>query len=196
MASQDVYSTEIARLFPPQGQWSEEDYFALPDSMQIIELSDGEIVMPAPPVPLHQQIVMRLGFALNDFARKSDLGSVYLAPVSVRLWKGKIREPDFLFIRKEHANRVHETRIEGAPDWVAEVISPGTRKTDEGQKILDYAQAGIPEYWLIDPKKETIRVYHLADVRYELIRTYAIAETARAETMPGFEIALTEVFGK
>lgn len=152
--------------------------------------------MPAPPVPFHQQIVMRLGFALNDFARKTNLGSVYLAPVAVRLWKGKIREPDVLFIRKEHADRVHETRIEGAPDWVAEVISPGTRKTDEGQKILDYAQAGIPEYWLLDPKKKNIRVYRLDEMKYVLVDTYTMGEIATAEALPGFEVAVAEVFGK
>jgi Uma2 family endonuclease len=193
MSTHEVYPVEIARLFPPQGQWTEDDYFSLPDTMQIVELSEGEIVMPAPPVPLNQQIVMKLGFALNEFARRGDLGSVYLAPLAVRLWKGKIREPDVLFIRKEHGDRIRETLIDGAPDWVAEVISPGTRKTDEGQKVIDYARAGIPEYWLVDPKKQTIRIYELKDSVYVLIQTYRPGEVARSVTLGGFEIAVDDV---
>jgi Uma2 family endonuclease len=196
MSAREVYPTQIARLFPPQGQWTEEDYFALPDAMQIVELSDGEIIMPPPPVPLHQQIIMKLGFALNGFAREADLGSVYLAPVAVRLWKGKIREPDILFIRKEHRERIQETLIEGAPDWVAEVISPGTRKTDEVQKLSEYARAGIPEYWLLDPKKNTIRVYHLEENAYALIQTYHPGQVARSVVISAFEVSVDEVLSQ
>jgi len=196
MSTRDVYPVEIARLFPPQGQWTEEDYFALPDSMQIIELSDGEIVMPAPPVLHHQKIIMKLGFALDAFVRKGDLGTVYLAPVAVRLWKGKIREPDILFVRKEHEDRIHETRIEGAPDWVAEVISPGTRHTDEVKKMAEYARAGVPEYWLLDPKKHTIRVCHLEGEVYSLTATYQPGQMARSVTISGFEVSVGEVLSK
>jgi Uma2 family endonuclease len=195
MSTKEVYSTRIVRLFPPQGQWTEDDYFALPDAMRIIELSDGEITMPPPPIPVHQQVVMRLGFALNQFVKSGDLGTVYLAPVAVRLWKGKIREPDVLLIRKEHADRVLETLIDGAPDWVAEVISPGTRKTDEVQKLADYARAGIPEYWLLDAKKRTIRVFKLEGKNYRLIETYHSGQIANSESIAGFKVAVDEVFG-
>jgi Uma2 family endonuclease len=193
MSTREIYPTQIARLFPPQGQWTEEDYFALPDAMQIVELSDGEIVMPPPPAPLHQQIVMRLGFALDTFVRKSGLGEIYLAPVAVRLWKGKVREPDIVFIHRSHNDRVQETQIEGPPDWVAEVISPGTRKTDEVTKVSDYARAGIPEYWLVDAKKKTIRVLHLESGSYTLAQTYHSGEIARSVTIDGFEVPVDEV---
>lgn len=196
MSTREIYPTEIARLFPPQGQWTEEDYFALPDSMQIVELSDGEVVMPAPPVVHHQKIIMKLGFALDEFVRNGGLGTVYLAPVAVRLWKGKIREPDILFIRKQHEDRIHETLIEGAPDWVAEVISPGTRSTDEVRKMAEYARAGIPEYWLLDPKKQTIRVFRLENESYVLAGTYQTGQSAHSVTIGGFEVSVSEVLSK
>jgi Uma2 family endonuclease len=196
MSTTQDLPAQIAELFPPQGQWTEDDYFALPDAKRIIELSDGEIIMPPPPVPVHQQVVMRLGFALNAFARASDLGTVYLAPVAVRLWNGKIREPDVLLIRKEHSDRVLETLIDGAPDWVAEVISPGSRRTDEVHKLADYARAGIPEYWLLDSKKNSIRVYRLQNERYTLSATYRAGQSARSQTIAEFEVAVNEVFGR
>ncbi len=71
-----------------------------------------------------------------------------------------------------------------APDWVAEIISPGARKTDEVDKLAEYAQAGIPEYWIIDLKKKTVRVYLLPEggKEYTLAATYTSGQAARSVT--------------
>ena len=78
----------------------------------------------------------------------------------VRLWPGKIREPDIFFIAREHADRIGEEAC-GAPDLVMEVLSPGTQETDRGEKFFEYAHAGVREYWLVDPDKRRIEVYTL-----------------------------------
>jgi len=194
MATQDVYATWVAQLFPPQGRWRESDYFALPDSMQIIELSDGEISMAPPPTPNHQRVVRLLSFALDVFVKQNDLGEVLFSPVAVRLWEGKIREPDVLFIRKENLARIKSTHLDGAPDWIAEVVSPGSRATDEVDKLAEYAKAGTPEYWLADPENKTIRAYSLEGAAYALKATYAAGQTASSVTISGFEIQVDEVF--
>lgn len=80
------YVDWLHKLFPPQGRWRESDYFMLPDSNQIIKLSDGSITMTHPPTPEHQRVVWRLTRALDDFVAEHDLGEVMLAPVAVRLW--------------------------------------------------------------------------------------------------------------
>ncbi len=195
MATQDVYADWIAQLFPPQGKWRESDYFELPDSMQIIELSNGEISMTPPPTPVHQRVVRLLAFALDDLARQNDLGEVLFSPVAVRLWEGKIREPDVLFVRKENLSRIKETHVDGPPDWIAEVISPGSRGTDEIDKLVEYAQAGVPEYWLLNPEGKTVRIYHLETGVYVLKGTYVVGQVASAVTIPGFEVRVGEVFG-
>jgi Uma2 family endonuclease len=189
-----TYVTWLPKLFPTQGKWTEEDYFDLPDSNMIIELSDGVITMAPPPRPRHQRVVMRLGFSLEKHVTDHELGIIFLAPVAVRLWEGTIREPDILWLRSEHTEYITETQIDGVPDWVAEVISPGSKKLDTETKMLEYAQVGIPEYWLLDPKRETIRVYVLKDATYELHSTYKRGEVAQAQTIPGFQIAVSEVF--
>lgn len=195
MATQEVYATWIAELFPPQGKWRESDYFALPDAMQIIELSDGEITMSPTPSYRHQESVAIVGFKLRQLAEENGLGKVIIAPFAVRLWEGKIREPDVLFIRTENLSRIKETHIDGPPDWIAEVISPGTRGTDEDDKLVEYAQAGVLEYWLLDLENKTVRVYHLEEDIYVLKGNYAVGQIALSVTIPGFEVRVDEVFG-
>src|SRR5688572_32856156 len=91
------YVTWLPQLFPEQGAWTEEDYFALPDSNRIIELTNGAISMSPPPTPEHQLIADFLTFMLTGFVRQNKLGKVISSPIAVRLWQGKIREPDILF---------------------------------------------------------------------------------------------------
>lgn len=193
-AAKGTYVTEIAKLFPPQGEWTEMAYFALPESTQIIELSDGVLIMPPAPTIGHQNVSGELYSALKAFVETNDLGRVFYAPLAVRLWPGKIREPDILFIRKENENRIGETRIDGPPDWVAEIVSPGTRQADEHDKVREYAQARVSEYWLVDPENKTIRVYVLeTEEQYNLAATYEAGQTARSETIKGFEVAVDDV---
>lgn len=185
----EEYATEIARLFPRRGEWSEEDYFALPESNQIVELSNGEIIMPPPPGEPHQKASLELVTRLVNYVTAHDLGIVRYAPVAVRLWEGKIREPDVIFFRKEHADRIKGTYYE-PPDLAVEIISPGSRKTDEVDKLAEYAQAGIPEYWLVDLEKKMLRVNLLreGETVYHLAATYTAGQVARSETISGFEI--------
>jgi Uma2 family endonuclease len=189
------YAVNLARLFPRQGEWRESDYFALPETTRLVELSDGELVLhPSPPFA-HQDTLANLVYTLISFVRASGHGEVFFAPLAVRLREGKIRMPDVLFISTTHADRVTPQMIDGAPDWVAEVISPGSRTVDEVDKVADYAAAGIPEYWLVDLEARTIRVYALADAKYALAGAYGAGETARAETLGGFEIPVNDVIG-
>ncbi len=183
----------VAELFPPQGQWTEEDYFALPDSNRRIELSEGRLIMPPHPTRSHQVAVEELYVRLRTFVQERDLGEVHIAPLPVRLWPGKIREPDIFFIAKEHRDRLGESYC-GVPDLVVEVTSPGTRRVDRGEKLYEYAKAGVAEYWIVDPDERTVEVYTLRDGVYEPLDKFREGETARSELLPGFEVEVEEVF--
>jgi len=189
-----TYLLALARLFPPQGKWTEHDYFALPESNSIIELSDGELEMPPPASDAHQNAAGNLYYKLRQFVEQYQLGIVRFAPMPVRLSEGKIREPDVLFLRAEHLDRVGD-HVYGPPDWVAEVLSPSTRNVDEGEKLHEYAQAGVPEYWLVDPKDRIIRVYVLPEGKdvYTLAAKYTADQTARSETLSGFEVIVGSI---
>ncbi len=186
---------EVAQLWPPRGQWTEADYFALPDTNRYIELSEGELIMPPHPTDTHQATVGQMYRHLWDFVEQHNLGTVRFAPLPVRLWLGKIREPDILFVSHEHADRIGE-QYYGPPDLLMEVLSASTQCTDRLEKLAEYAQAGIAEYWIVDPEAQTIEVFYLRQDAYILLDKWGVGETAWSALLKGFAIAVGDVFGQ
>lgn len=200
MAAQDVsqeiqprLATEIAQLWPPQQEWTEADYFSLPDTNRFVELSEGVLIMPPHPTETHQRVVGALYRHFYAFVEAHSLGVVRFAPLPVRLWLGKIREPDILFVSHAHADRIGE-QFYGPPDLVVEVISPNTRRVDRGEKFVEYARAGISEYWLVDPEAQTVEVFVLQDGAYILLVKAGLDEKAHSQLLDGLEVAVDEVF--
>lgn len=191
-ASRKRERAPVAELFPPQGEWREEDYFALPDTNRYVELSEGKLLVPPHPTYSHQVAVEELYTRLRTFVRERDLGEVHIAPLPVRLWPGKIREPDIFFIAKEHAERIGE-QVCGVPDLVVEVTSSSTLKADRMEKFHEYARAGVQEYWLVDPQMRTIEVYTLQQGAYLLRGKWGSGETASSELLAGFAVGVDEI---
>jgi Uma2 family endonuclease len=185
---------EIARLFPLQGEWSEEDYLAL-DTNLPIELSNGQLEFLPMPTDLHQALLLFLYDMLNRFVTLNRLGTVRVSALPVRLWSGKIREPDILFMLKEHDARrlVHFWR--GA-DLVMEIVrgDPESRRRDLKEKRQEYAKARIPEYWIVDPRDEKIIVLRLIGKRYVVHGEFTEGMTATSHLLPGFSIDVTAAF--
>jgi len=186
---------EVAQLWPARGQWTDADYFALPDTNRLVELSEGEMIMPPHPTHAHQLIAGKLYRALHAYVVERGLGIVQFAPLPVRLWPGKIREPDILFVSREHADRIGE-QFYGPPDLVMEILSAATWRTDRLEKMVEYAQAGIVEYWIVDPEARTIEVLVLREGAYALLDKWGAGETGRSKLLEGFEVAVNEVFGQ
>jgi Uma2 family endonuclease len=182
----------VAELFPPQGQWTEEDYFSLPDTNRYVELSEGRLIMPPHPTNRHQVAVLELAVRLREFALQHGLGEVRVAPLPVRLWPGKIREPDVFFVSAEHLDRIGELAC-GVPDLVVEVTSPWTLKTDRMEKFTEYARAGVAEYWLVDPEARTVEVYVLRQGAYVPHGRWGPGETASSALLTGFAVAVADV---
>jgi len=170
--------------------WSEDEYLLLADgATAFLELSEGRLVVHAMPSPLHQSVVLNLASIL----RASRLGKVYIAPMPVRLWPDKFREPDLCYYRQEHLDRVGE-RFGEAPDLVIEVLSPSTRSVDLGEKMDDYARAGIPEYWAIDSDARDVTVYALAGAEYRLSQRYPSSEAVQPATIADVSFQVSQIF--
>ena len=185
---------EIAELFPAQGQWSEGDYLAL-GTNRLVEFSHGTIeVLPMPSIA-HQFIVLFLYEVLKEYVKRRKLGSVLVAPAKVRLWRDKHREPDVFLLLSKSARRIHEQYVEGA-DLVMEVVSGGSQDRDRDliEKRQEYAQAGIPEYWIVDPETETVTVLHLEGGEYSEHGVFQPGQTATSRLLPGLSVAVDEVF--
>lgn len=184
---------EIAHLFPNQGTWSEEEYLAL-DTNRLIEFSDGYLEFLEMPTQSHQRIVAFLYQALLTFVTAHRWsGEVLFAPLRVRLWPGKYREPDVVFMLDEHAERKGEQFWDGA-DLVMEVISPDDRSRDEDVKREEYARAGIPEYWIVDPQHHRITVLNLEKGEYAVHGVFEKGQHASSRLLPGFALDVASVF--
>lgn len=184
---------EVALLFPPQGQWTEAEYLAL-DTNRMIELSDGCLELLPMPTVLHQLIVAFLYDALQAHVRTSGGGFVLCAPLPVRLRPGKFREPDVIYLQR---GRVLDVR--GQPDGadlVMEVVSEGeeNRRRDLETKRQEYAEAKIPEYWIVDPDEHRITVMTLEGSGYRVHGSFGTARAATSILLPGFAVAVDEVF--
>lgn len=175
-------------LFPNQGAWSEEEYLDL-KSNRLVEFSHGNLEIPPMPTDSHQAIVAFLYSALAAFVATGKLGWVRFAPLRLRLWPGKFREPDVLFLRREHAEQRGEQYWKAA-DLVMEVVSPDDPRRDTITKRREYARAGIAEYWVVNPITETITVFELDEGRYVAVGEFRGEDEARSALLPGFRVSV------
>lgn len=138
-----------------------EDIYALPDG-QRAELIDGQIYNMAPPLRIHQDLVMNLSAAIHNHIR-SKKGScmVYPAPFAVFLNNDTLNyvEPDISVICDK--DKLNNKGCNGAPDWIIEITSPSTERLDCGIKLFKYRSAGVREYWIVNPKLCAVTVYDL-----------------------------------
>lgn len=186
---------DIALIYPRQGDWSVEEYLDLPTN-RLVEYTDGRLEFLPMPIVLHQCILMYLLKALDTFAG-SKLGLVLPAGVVVQVGPGKFREPDVVFMRNEHRDRMGKKYWKGA-DLVMEVVSDDakSRRRDLIDKRREYARAGIPEYWIVDPKKKQITVLRLEGKKYAVHGTFKTGRTAQSHLLPGFTVDVAGAFAE
>lgn len=183
---------EVATLFPPQGSWTEAEYFAL-ETSRFVELVNGRLEVLSMPTWLHQLIVKYLAGELDKWVTANAAGTVLFAPIPVRLFEGTIREPDVLYFRPE--NRPADGKYPNAVDLVMEVVSESSsdRKRDFEDKRADYAKAGVAEYWIVDPQERRINVLTLDGDEYREGGVYVEGE-AYSELLSGFRVSTNDVF--
>ncbi len=182
---------EIARLFPNQGLWSEDDYLALKTN-RLVEFSHGRVEVLPMPTDERQSIVAYLFSILSALAQAMG-GKVLFAPLRLRLTSGKFREPDLVFLLKSNDARRHNEYWDGA-DLVMEVVSPDDPDRDWITKRQEYAQAGIAEYWIVDPRSSTITVLRLSDGAYEEHGRFAPGVIATSTLLDNLKVDVAAVF--
>lgn len=193
-ANHDDADFAILELFPRQGEWQEGDYFALPDN-RMVELIDGHVqILPAPSL-LHQFLARLMFLRLNEFVERRHLGIVMSAPTRLRIIDQRFREPDVLFVSAANLKRRQEQFWEIA-ELVVEIISPDDPDRDLIDKRHDYAVAGISEYWIIDPRDDSVQVMNLRDGKYANVARSVRIEHAVSEVLPGFRIDVEALFAQ
>lgn len=176
-----------------QGLWSVEQYLALTrQTNHLIEFTDGVIEVLPMPTREHQAISLFLTLAFLAFVRPRG-GVVFYAPLRLQVRPGAFREPDILLLCDARDPRNQNEFWLGA-DLVVEIVSPDNPERDTVEKPRDYAQAGIPEYWIVHPLDETITVLVLERDAYRMFGAFHRGEQASSRLLDGFAVSVDEVF--
>ena len=162
-----------------------EDIYALPDGERA-ELIDGKIYYMAPPNTKHQMLVSDFNYQIRDYIKHNNGEcDVFPAPFAVFLNENDTNyvEPDISVICDK--NKITDRGYNGAPDWVIEIVSPGSRSMDYFTKLFKYRTAGVREYWIADPAKQRITVYFFEK---ETIEEYPFGTDIPVGIYEGFEM--------
>ncbi len=164
-------------------QWAGEDTLAEWNA------ATGEVIIPMPPKNVHQNTLGFLYELLRLFVRLFNLGKVGLAPFEVKLKAGgSSREPDIFFVSGQNLARLTEDRLVGPPDLIVEIVSAESVRRDREDKFKEYNEAGVPEYWIIDPRQSKQRADFYQLDKTGVYRLFATEEDERVESyiLPGF----------
>lgn len=192
------FTWELIEQFPRQGRWSESEYLHH-DFSGLVEFDSGPLKFLPVRSIAHQEVTGAVYRTLFRFVAERDLGKVLFVPVRVRTVnlpdELKHREPDVCFLRRGRFDRQRENFWEVA-DLVVEVVSPDDPDRDWVTKKREYAAAGIPEYWIADPRDRTLTVFMLpgGGTKYRRAGRYAEGEAAASVLLEGLTVDVAGCF--
>jgi Uma2 family endonuclease len=185
----ETYQQALLSALPTQGEWKEEDYLWLTDrTNRLIEFTDGRIEVLPMPTEKHQAISRYLFLQLLAFLQAIG-GTVFYAPLRIKIGPRRFREPDLLLVRDAKDPRRGNAFWTGA-DLVVEIVSPDNPQRDTRKKRREYAQAGIPEYWIVNPLTATITVLRLEGAKYKEHGVFKRGVSATSAVLAGFAVSV------
>ena len=164
------------------------------------EIINGEAIMMAPPSRIHQKVSVAITSQLYNFLEGKKC-EVYPAPFGVRLFEKDRDSPDDVDTMVEpdisvvcDKNKLDKYGCRGAPDLVIEILSPSTLRHDRFVKLALYQQAGVREYWIVEPETQTVQVYTLENGILQPRAFYGQGDVAKVNVLEGCFIELSKVF--
>jgi Uma2 family endonuclease len=184
----------------PQKKITAAEFLQWPDDGRHQELINGVHYVTPSPKLTHQELVGRLYLAIGNFlATRRHLGRVFVARLDVVLSEWDVVEPDLLFVANDQRSILTEANVQGPPALVIEILSASTRRRDQGIKRRLYEQAGVREYWLVDPKQCELSICRRAeDGSFSTVATLSAAADDHLETslLPGLVLSMSELFSE
>lgn len=159
-----------------------------------LELVNGEVAVSPSPRPRHSHVDRALGALLFTHVDDNDLG-LLLGDVDTIFGEHDVRRPDLFYFTKERMHLVQgDKAIEGPPDLCVEIISPTSGGIDRNDKFKQYAKAGVPYYWIVDPPPQTIEAFRLTGGRYRPVGRGSGSDVVRLPPFPELEIPLRKIW--
>jgi len=162
------------------------------------EFINGGVVMHSPALRRHLNASINLSTLLHAFVHLHELGEVDVEKAMVSLTRNDY-EPDICFWGTEKSRHFEEEQMQHpAPDLVVEVLSKSTEKNDRGVKFKDYAAHGVTEYWLVDPRRQTVEQHQLDTefMAFEMVAKLTVKDSVTSLTVLGFTIPVRAIFDK
>lgn len=172
-----------------------EDYRLLPETGPRYQLIEGDLYMAPAPGRYHQEILGNLHAILHVYLKKHRTGKVYMAPFDVYLDEINAHQPDIVYVSKRNKILTAKGAL-GAPEFVAEVLSPSTEHLDKKPKRHVYARSGVKEYWIIDPATRLIHVYFLQENAEQPKATYSVEHTFISPHFPSLRFRVGDIFSE
>ncbi len=183
-----------------RGRLTAAEFLLLPDDGKRHELIDGVHYVTPSPNLLHQELVGRLYLAIGNFlTTRRYLGRVFVSRLDVVMSEYDVVEPDLLFVAGDQQHILTEQNVQGAPALAIEILSPSTRKRDEGIKRRLFDEKGVREYWIVDPKNSCVSVFRRAgDGTFPRVAELDAASAAVLTTplLPGFSLSVQQLFSE
>lgn len=171
------------------------EFMELPETTQITELIDGELVVSPSPIKLHQDVSGNLHFLLRQLYKKIG-GTVQYAPMDVHLDDENVVQPDIFWVsdKNEKCKVGEDGYWHGPPDLIVEILSPGTARQDKVTKFALYERHGVREYWIADPKYRNIEVWSLVEGKYTRVGLFSANDSFKSPVL-GQTIDAKDIFG-
>lgn len=171
-----------------------EDLRGFPDDDKRYEIIGGQLVVSPSPSTRHQHVLGEIYSALKSHLASGSSGSIFVAPLDVRLSFYDVVQPDLLVVLNDRRGIVQEQGIAGPPNLVVEILSPSSKLTDRVDKAALYARSGVDEYWIVDPIEETVTVYGLDGDRFAPSATLESNEDLYSIVLAGLVLDLDTIF--
>jgi Uma2 family endonuclease len=187
-------SIHIESLFdtPARARLSAEDYIASPQSAHKSDLIEGVFVMASPASVEHEDVQYFIGTTMRNFVTARRLGLVAGPNMAYRLSDDNVYQPDVSFLHGDRLHLAGEVYVYGAPDLAVEIISPSSRRYDAFEKRINYARAGVREYWLVDPIERSVAIYTLEGDQF--VRAPQPDNQLHSHVLAGYWLQLDWIF--
>ena len=180
-----------------------DEWRALPIIKKKCEVLDGVLVMPPSPFGEHPWAIRVIFGALDPFLTENGLGIALTAPYDVLIQREplRVRQPDLLVVNAELTGITRPADLAGLPYLerppllAVEVLSPSNTPSDIERRLADYRSIGVPECWLSRFPTRSVEVLRLTPDAAVTVATYGMGDVLRSEVLPGFELAIADVFG-
>jgi Uma2 family endonuclease len=180
-------SAQTERMTAVRFTYADLEHF--PEDGKQREIIHGDLIVSPAPSPHHQRIVRVLSLAIANFLQDRPLGEVFFAPLDMIFDDDECIQPDVIFVSNARAGIVTKRGLEGAPDWVVEVISPSTRKRDLQVKRKLCQSFGVDVYWAVDSEVQEVHAWDGGTYT-----VYREGERLSASSLPGFTLQVDELF--